>query len=127
MTVCEGVRGEVTHEGVPTTSECIMATVYDPGDDNKEKHTVYTVVCNVNTSLFDKGASCVRRFFKPDIGSYMVGMDKHASCCMSPHLYMFASLDPCPGIFVRGVKGKIQVTGKGIMKIKLQADGGNGT
>jgi hypothetical protein len=31
MAVCEGVQGEVTHEGVPTTSECIMATGYDPG------------------------------------------------------------------------------------------------
>jgi hypothetical protein len=44
---------------------------------------------------------------------------------MSPHLDIFASLEPCPGIFVRGVKGKIPVTGKGIMKIKMQADGGN--
>jgi hypothetical protein len=84
-------------------------------------------MCNVNTSLFDKGASCVRRFFKPDTGSYLVGMDNHASCCMPPHLGMFASLEPYPGIFVRGIKGKIPVTGKDIMKIKLQADGGNGT
>jgi hypothetical protein len=65
--------------------------------------------------------------FKPDIGSYLVDMDNHASCCMSPHLDMFVSLEPCPGVFVRGVKGKTPVTGKGIMKIKLQADGGNGT
>jgi hypothetical protein len=46
---------------------------------------------------------------------------------MSPHLDMYALLDPCPGIFVRGVKGKLPVTGKGILKIKLQADGGNST
>jgi hypothetical protein len=59
MTVYEGVQGEVTHEGVPTTSECIMVTGYDPGDDNEEEHIVYTGVCNVNTSLFDKGASCI--------------------------------------------------------------------
>jgi hypothetical protein len=29
-TVCEGVRGEVTHEGVPTASKCITATGYEP-------------------------------------------------------------------------------------------------
>jgi hypothetical protein len=29
-TVCEGVRREVTHEGMPTMSECAMATGYDP-------------------------------------------------------------------------------------------------
>jgi hypothetical protein len=40
--------------------------------------------------------------FKPDTGSYMVDMDNHASCCMSPHLDMFVSLEPCPGVFVRG-------------------------
>jgi hypothetical protein len=54
-------------------------------------------------------------------------MDNHASLCMSLHLDMFAYLEPCPGVFVRGVKVKIPVTGKGIMRIKLQADGGNGT
>jgi hypothetical protein len=40
---------------------------------------------------------------------------------------MFASLGPCPGVFVRGIKGKIPLTAKGIMNIKLQTDGGNGT
>jgi hypothetical protein len=57
----------------------------------------------------------------------MAGMDNHASFCMSPNLYMFASLEPYPGIFVRGFKGKIPVAGKDIMKIKLQEDGGNCT
>jgi hypothetical protein len=33
--VREGVREEVTHEDVPTTSENIMATVYDPGEDTE--------------------------------------------------------------------------------------------
>jgi hypothetical protein len=65
--------------------------------------------------------------FKPDTGSYLVGMENHASFCISPHLDMFVSLEICPGVFVRGVKVKVPVTGKGIMKIKLQADGGNGT
>jgi hypothetical protein len=46
---------------------------------------------------------------------------------MSLHLDMFVWLDPFPGVFVRGVKGKIPVTGKCIMKIKLQADGGTST
>jgi hypothetical protein len=84
-------------------------------------------VCNVNTSLLAKGASSVRKFFRPDMGSYLVGMDNHASCCMSPHVDMFVSLDPCPGMFVRGIKGKIPVTGKGTMKLKLQSDKGNST
>jgi hypothetical protein len=87
---------------------------------------VYTVVCNVNTSLFDNGAYCVQHLFIPGNGSYLVGMDNHASCCMSPHFDVFVSLEPCPGVFVRGIQGKIPVTGKGIMKI-IQSDGGNGT
>jgi hypothetical protein len=49
MTVCEGVQGEVTHEGMLTAAECITATGYDPGDDNPTEHTLYTVVSNVNT------------------------------------------------------------------------------
>jgi hypothetical protein len=65
--------------------------------------------------------------FQARTGWYLVGMDTHASFCMSPNLYMFAYLEPCPGIFVRGVRGKIPVTGKDIMKIKLQEDGGNCT
>jgi hypothetical protein len=56
-----------------------------------------------------------------------MGMYNHAYCCMSPHLDMCVSLEPCPGVFLKGVKCKIPVTGKDIMKIKLQADGGNGT
>jgi hypothetical protein len=61
-TVCEGVRGGVTHEGVPTASDRITATGYDPGEDSPTEHIVHTVVSNVNTSFFAKGASCVRRF-----------------------------------------------------------------
>jgi hypothetical protein len=80
------------YEGVLKASECVTATGYDPKDDNPTEHTLYTVVCNVNASLFDKGASCIRQFFKPDTGSYLVGMDNHASCCMYPHLDMFVSL-----------------------------------
>jgi hypothetical protein len=75
--VCEGFRGEVTHDGVRAASEYITATGYDPGDDNPTEHTVYTVVCNVNTSLFYN--SCVRKKIKPDTGSYLLGMDNHAS------------------------------------------------
>jgi hypothetical protein len=46
---------------------------------------------------------------------------------MSPHLDMFVSLEPRPSVFVRGVKGKIPVTGKGTMKLRLQSDKGNST
>jgi hypothetical protein len=46
---------------------------------------------------------------------------------MSPHFDIFVSLEPCMDVFVRVIKGKIPVTGKGIMKIKIQVDGGNGT
>jgi hypothetical protein len=46
---------------------------------------------------------------------------------MSPHLDMFVSLEPCPGVFVGGDKGKIPVTGKGPMKLRLQSDKGNST
>jgi hypothetical protein len=46
---------------------------------------------------------------------------------MSTNLDMFVSLEPCPDIFVRGIKGKTPVTGKGVLKIKQQADGGNST
>jgi hypothetical protein len=126
-TVCEGARRQVTHSNEPTASERVIATGYDPGDEDYTEPTVYTVVCNVNTLLLAKGASSVRKFFRPDTGSYLVGMDNHASCCMSPHLDMFVSLEPCPGVFVRGVKGKIPVTGKGTMKLKLQSDKGNST
>jgi hypothetical protein len=125
--VCEGARGQATHEGEPTASERVIATGYDPGNDDSTEPTVYTVVCNVNTSLLAKGASSIRQFFRPDTGSYLVGMGNHASCCMSPHLDMFVSLEPCPGVFVRGIKGKIPVTGKGTMKLRLQADKGNST
>jgi hypothetical protein len=125
--VCEGAREQATREGVPTASDRVIETGYDPGNDDSTEPTVYTFVCSVNTSLLAKGASSVRRFFKPDTGSYLVGMDNHASCCMSPHLDMCVSLEPCPCVFVRGVESKIQVTGKGTMKLKLQADGGNST
>jgi hypothetical protein len=84
-------------------SEDIIVTGYDPGDDPEGEQIVDIIVCNVNISLFHKGASCVRRLFKPDNGSYLVGMDDHASCCMSPHLDMFVSLEHCPGVFVRGI------------------------
>jgi hypothetical protein len=40
---------------------------------------------------------------------------------------MFVSLEPCPCVFVRGFMGKIPVTGKGTMKLKLQSDKGNST
>jgi hypothetical protein len=66
MTVSEGFQEDVTHEDVPTTSEGIMTTGYHPGEDTEEEHTVYTVMRNVNASLFDKGAYYIRRFFKPD-------------------------------------------------------------
>jgi hypothetical protein len=124
-TVCEVARRQATHEGEPTSSERVIATGYDPGNDDSTKPTVYTVVCNLNTSLLANGASSVRKFFRPDTGSYLVGMDNHASCCMSPYLEMFVSLEPCPGAFVRGVKGKIPVTGKGTMSLRLQSDKGN--
>jgi hypothetical protein len=76
--VCEGVRGEVTHEGVPTASECITSTVYDPGDDSPTEHTVYTVVCNVNTSLFDSA------FFQ---AIYWVIPSRHGKSCFLMHVY----------------------------------------
>jgi hypothetical protein len=117
--VCAGSRRQAIHEGEPTASERVIATGYDPENEDSTEHTVYTVVCNVNTSLLAKVASSVQKFFRPDTLSYLVGMENHASCCMSPYLYMFISLEPCPGVFVRGIKGKIPVTGKGTMKLRL--------
>jgi hypothetical protein len=104
-TVCEGARMQAIQKGEPTASERVIATRYDPGNDDSPEPTVYTVVCNVNTSLLAKGASSVRKYFRPDTGSYLVGMN-HASCCMSPHLDMFVSLEPCPGVLVRGGQRK---------------------
>jgi hypothetical protein len=106
-TVIEGARRQVIHDNEPTASKRVIATGYDPGDEDSTKPTVYTVVCNVNTSLLDKGASSVREFFRPDKGSYLVGMDNHAYFCMSPHLDMFVSLEPCPGVFIRGSRKKL--------------------
>jgi hypothetical protein len=92
--VCEGARGQATHEGEKTESERVIATGDDPRNEDSTEPTVYTVACNVNTSLLTKGASSVRKFFRPDTGSYLVGMENHASCCMSPHLDMLVSLEP---------------------------------
>jgi hypothetical protein len=39
------------HDDEPTASERVIATGYDPGNEDSTKPTVYTVVCNVNTSL----------------------------------------------------------------------------
>jgi hypothetical protein len=95
---------QATHGGEPKASERVIATGYDPGNNDSTEPIVYTVVCNVNTSLLAKGSSSVRKFFRPNTGSYLVGMDNHASRCMSRNLDMFVSLEPCPGVFVRGIK-----------------------
>jgi hypothetical protein len=109
-TVGEGVQGGVTHEGVPTASECVMATGCDPGDDNPAEHTVYTLL---RPTIFQ--------------ARYWVIPDGHEQSCLLLHVSPFIHvcvIGALPRRLCRGVKGKIPVTGKGIMKIKLQADGG---
>jgi hypothetical protein len=62
-TVCEGARRQVTHNNEPTVSERVIATGYDPGDEDSSEPTVHTVVCNVNTSLlaaFEKFSGQIR-------------------------------------------------------------------
>jgi hypothetical protein len=56
-----------------------MATGYDPGDDTTGEHTVYTVVCNVNTSLFDKRLTIFQ-------ARYWVISGGHGQSCLLLHV-----------------------------------------
>jgi hypothetical protein len=43
---------------------------------------------------------------------------------MGSHLDMFNFMEPCPGVHVKGIKGKIPVSDKGTMRIIVEADSG---
>jgi hypothetical protein len=103
-------------EDASPVSEGVSDPKLDGGEDNGELHSFGDhTTCFSWTSTFSSAVPLIKRVFRMDTGSCLVGVGNRVSCSMGPHLDMFDFLEPCPGVYVNGIKGKIPVSGQGTM------------
>jgi hypothetical protein len=78
------------------------------------------------TENFCQGLSDNPCEFFPDTDSFMIGLDKHAKCCMENNVHNFVTkLTPTPNIMVRGVGNQLmEAKGKGTVLWKIEDDNG---
>jgi hypothetical protein len=64
--------------------------------------------------------------FVPDMDSFMIGLDNHATCCMENDVHNFVTkLTSTPNIRVRGVGNQLmEAKGKGMVLCQIEDDNG---
>ena len=88
-------------------------------------HIVKVTTYEVSSTSTSTGNEKYKPKYKLDSDSYMIGIDHHASRCISNDIYHFiTALTPTPRSYLRGVTSNLKVKGEGTLVWSIDDDQG---